>query len=251
MKSSSSRIQLIARGDDAGSCESADLAIVESCDRGILRNVSIMVPGPSFEHAARLLAGRRDLCLGLHVTLNAEWFEPRWGPVLPVGRVPSLVDARGHFLPTPGDLNRRGFDGDQVMAEVEGQLRRAREAGLKIGYVDEHRGVGWLGGLRTRLSEFARREGLVEAERFTGLPQAPNAPGEWLSRLRLRLAQAAAGVHVLGTHPGLDRDDMRRFHGFGLAPGVVARERDAERLGLTNPSLPDLLREYDVDSRLM
>lgn len=34
-------IRLIARADDAGSAESADLAIVQAIDEGIVRNVSL------------------------------------------------------------------------------------------------------------------------------------------------------------------------------------------------------------------
>ena len=86
------RIRLITRGDDAGSCEAANRAILEACERGVLRNVSVMVPGPAFEAAARLLADRPEICLGLHATLNAEWEEVRWGPVLPPDQETSEVE---------------------------------------------------------------------------------------------------------------------------------------------------------------
>jgi len=247
MSTSSDHIRLIIRGDDAGSCESADLAIMEACDHDIVRNVSVMVPGPTFAHSARLLAGRTDLCLGLHVTLNAEWAGPKWGPVLPVSHVPTLVDAHGYFLPTPEDLQRRGFDEQQAMAEVEAQLCRAREAGLKIRYLDEHMMVGRIGSLRRQLAEFCRRQGLVEADRFAWLPDVPGGPAGWVERLRRRLMQIPAGCYVLGSHPGFDRPDMRQFHLPGQAPGVVAGQRDAERRGLTSPHLPGVLRELGVE----
>lgn len=246
MQSGTPRIRLIARGDDAGSCESADLAILEACDQGILRNVSVMVPGPSFAHAVRLFAGRADLCLGLHVTLNAEWADWRWKPVLPAAQVPSLVDADGMFLPAPHDLHRRDFDEEQAMAEVAAQLRLAREAGLDIQYLDEHMGVGWLGGLNQRLAELAQREGLVEAGRFQGLPAAPDASADWVEKLGQRLALATSGAYVLVNHPGFDRDDMRRFHMAGQPCGEVARQRDAERRGLTDPRLDAILQRNGV-----
>ncbi len=237
-------IRLISRGDDAGSCESADLAIMDACDHGILRNVSIMVPGPSFAHAASLLANRSDLCLGLHVTLNAEWTDPRWGPVLPVAQVPSLVDASGSFFPSPMDLHQRGFNSDQAMAEIEAQLRRARDAGLNIRYLDEHMGVSWIGGLRPRLAELARREGLVDGEQFGQLPSASTAQRDWVEKFRSRLAIAKQGTCVLITHPGIDREDMRRFQTPNHPPGLVARDRDLERQGLIDPRLPEILREH-------
>ena len=133
------------------------------------------------------------------------------------------------------------------MAEIEAQLRRAQEAGLNIGYLDEHMGVGWLGGLRQRLAEFTRHEGLVEAHRFSGLPAAPDAPTDWIECFRCRLAVASTGAYVLITHPGFDRDDLRRFHGAGHSPGEVARQRDAERRGLTDPRLSEILLEHGVE----
>lgn len=240
------RIQLIVRGDDAGSCESADLAILEACDHGIVRNVSIMVPGPSFAHAARLLSARRELCLGLHVTLNAEWETWRWGPVLPPDQVPSLVDDKGCFLPSPRDLHARGFNADEAMAEIEAQLRKAREAGLEIRYLDEHMGVSWVGGLRARLVDLTRREGLVDAAAFTGLPSAGGQSGRWVDGLRAGLQRATPGVYVQINHPGMDRSDMQQFTMPGQVPGVVARERDAERRGLRDPALMAILQEYGV-----
>jgi hypothetical protein len=44
----STRIQLVTRGDDAGSCQSANRAIGQACDSGTLRNVSVMAPGTKF-----------------------------------------------------------------------------------------------------------------------------------------------------------------------------------------------------------
>lgn len=246
MKLPHNQIRLISRGDDAGSCESADLAILEACDRGILRNVSIMVPGPTFAHAVKLLKGRADLCLGLHVTLNAEWEAPKWGPVLPTSQVSSLVDENGFFLPSPGDLHHRGFDEEQAMAEITAQLNRAREAGLNIAYIDEHMGVCWIGGLRQRLTDLARREGLVNAANIPSLPSGSRY-SDWVMNFRDRLAQAKPGAYVLVNHPGGDCEDMRRFHKVGQTLGEVARERDAERRGLIDPRLPDILNEYGVE----
>ena len=91
------RIRLITRGDDCGAALSGNAAIRDAFREGILRNTSVMVPGPVVEEAAQMLAHERDLCFGLHCTLTAEWDRVRWGPVLPPDRVPSLVDRRGHF----------------------------------------------------------------------------------------------------------------------------------------------------------
>ena len=67
--------RLILRADDIGSAYAANDAILAACDAGTIKNVSLMVCGPAFADAATRLRGRDDICLGLHVTLNAEWAE--------------------------------------------------------------------------------------------------------------------------------------------------------------------------------
>lgn len=245
------RRQLITRGDDAGSCESANEAVFEAATQGVLRNASLMVPGPAFAGVAALFAGQQKTCLGLHVTLNAEWENVKWGPVLPAAQVPSLVDANGYFLPTPNDLHRRNASVEEMMAEVAAQLKRARELGLHITYLDEHMGVGWLPGLRDRLAAFAREEGLLDVHAVPYLPNLPEGmdipaddlPGLWTARL----AAAKPGAYVLVTHPGKDANDMRAFGHTGLEVGQVARERDAERRALTGSQLRERLRALDMD----
>ena len=94
---SKQRIHLVTRADDAGSCNSANVAIWNCYRRGIVLNASVMVPAPAFEEAAELLGSEEGLCVGLHVTLTSEWESVRWGPVLPAEEVSSLVDEHGCF----------------------------------------------------------------------------------------------------------------------------------------------------------
>ena len=88
-------------------------------------------------------------------------------------------------------------------------------------------GVGWLPGLRERLTALAEREGLVLAHPFPHLPMVETAGEENVARWIASLAAAPAGTYVLITHPGFDDAEMRRFGHAGLEPGQVARERDA------------------------
>jgi predicted glycoside hydrolase/deacetylase ChbG (UPF0249 family) len=90
-------IQLLTRGDDAGSSRSANRAIRQCCDEGILRNVSVMACGPAFEDAVRVLDGLGHVDFGLHICLSAEWDAPRWSSVAPREQVPSLLDESAMF----------------------------------------------------------------------------------------------------------------------------------------------------------
>lgn len=231
------RIRLVTRGDDAGSCESANVAILQAARHGVLRNVSVMVPGPAFDAAVPLLRSLpASVCLGLHITLNAEWETIKWPPVLPREQTPSLVDEQGCFWPTPAEARGRGARVDEMLREIEAQLDRARSAGLAPAYIDEHMAVSraWPD-LRAGIAALAAREGLQDVDAVPGLPDV-GAPGDVDAFLQA-LDRAAPGAYVYVTHPGRDADDMRRFDGAGQ----VARWRDADRRLLTDPSLPGAL----------
>lgn len=241
-------VRLVARGDDAGSCESANLAIIESIERGILGNVSLMVPGPAFQHFVDVFCrlDRSNVNLGLHVTFNAEWDQPRWGPVAGAARVPTLVDESGFFLATPKQLQSRWVDPEHVWAELSAQYERGVKAGLRFSYIDEHMGIGWVHDFRSIFRRFAQDHGLVLAEDVPMMPwsrgamHSPDALIEHLQTLE-------QGTYVMVTHPGLDRPDMRAFVRQGLAAGDVARERDGDRQLLTHPQLRERLKRHGVE----
>jgi len=237
------RIRLVTRGDDAGSCESANVAVRQAARHGVLRNVSVMAPGPAFEAAVPLLKSLPEtVCLGLHVTLNAEWETVKWAPLLPRDQVPSLVDPQGDFWPTPGETQKHGARVDEMLAEIEAQFAHVRRAGLTVSYIDEHMGVsGPWPDLRTGIAQIARREGMVDAHGLPGLPDAGGAGG--MDSFLKSVEAAPPGVYVHVTHPGWDADDMRRFDGTGQ----VARWRDADRRLLTNPDLPVALAARGVE----
>lgn len=236
---SSPRIRLVTRGDDAGSCDSANVAIRQAARHGILRNISVMVPGPAFDAAVPLLQSLPDtVCLGLHVTLNAEWETVKWKPILPRDQASSLVDENGDFWPTPEVTHQQGARVSEMLAEMEAQLAKARQAGLTLSYIDEHMGVSWpWPELRAGIAALAARERLFDAHAVPYLP-ITGGPDDFLSELD----QAAPGAYVFVTHPGWDADDMRRFDGTGK----VARWRDADRRLLTDPALPEALAARNV-----
>lgn len=116
---SQAKIRIITRGDDSGSCHSANKAILDAFQKGVLRNTSIMAPAPTFFEAAEMYKGVGELCVGLHGTLNDEWNTHRWGPVLGANEVPSLVMADGTFFKSPRDLWPNNPNYDEILAELK------------------------------------------------------------------------------------------------------------------------------------
>ena len=241
------RIRLITRGDDCGAARSANAAIRDAFHDGILRNASVMVPGPTIEEAAQLLARERGLCFGLHCTITAEWDRVRWGPVLPPARVPSLVDDGGRFFQTTRALHERAPALSEVLAELAAQLDRARALGFEISYADQHMGFGWvIPGLDEAFDAWCAREGLRNAAHYgRALPQAATA-GDPVTTLLARLDAAVPGQHLIVTHPAYAGKEMCRLGHEGLPGERVSMDRDWDRRLLTDRRMLDYCQAHGV-----
>jgi hypothetical protein len=221
-------IRLVTRGDDAGLARSANAGIREAFEDGILRNASVMAPGPALGHAADELADLAGLCIGVHLTLTAEWDRPRWGPVSSPETVPSLVEDDGAFSHTAMALHERDASVREMVAEATAQIERVREAGFEPAYLDCHMGVDWVGDLANELDALREREGLLDGDGVGMLPAVGGAADD-PDGLCARLDAAEPGTHLIVGHPCYDDAEMRDIVGAGHGPGEVATERDAQR----------------------
>ncbi len=242
------RIRLIIRADDSGLCESVNTAVATAFTQGMVRNTSVQVPPPAFADAAERFRSLKGLCIGLHATISAEFETPRWGPLLPAARVPSLVNDVGLF---PRDYAQA--QPDEIMAEVREQLVRARAAGLPISYIDEHCCFGWLqnGEVRQRMVKLAEEEGLVYDSMAIGwLPTVEGAFPNPAAALIAQLDAAPRGIYRLFLHLGMDRPDMQSLcyrDNPDCLPGMVAREREADFRLCTDPALMTYAATHDVE----
>jgi predicted glycoside hydrolase/deacetylase ChbG (UPF0249 family) len=249
-------IRLVTRGDDLGSFRAANRAILDAHKNGILKNTSLMVPTPAFEDAAELVRSVKDICLGLHVTLTAEWDAPRWGPVAPRERVRSLIDEQGCFFPDPMTIHKRHVDLDELMIEVQAQLDKARAAGLNIQYVDEHMGVGWIhpegrrdSRLWVRLSELCRKEGLVWHLDVAknNLPEIESEGLTLQQQIIRRIDKATPGNYLLCTHPAYDTPELQEVSNSGCPRGTLGQTREADHKMLCDPAFIDALKSRGVE----
>jgi hypothetical protein len=241
-------IRLVTRGDDSGSCPSANRAICDAFSDGILRNTSLMVCAPAFEEAAEMLRGLPGLEVGLHATVTAEWDDVRWGPVLEADAVPSIVNPDGTLPQTTQALHEMGAKPAEMMAEIQAQLDLARERELEIRYVDTHMGFGWIADMDERVARLAEREGLVyRPSGLSRLPDVAGADGDVVERLIARLDAAEPGTYLIVGHPCYDTEDVRRFHHAGMEHGAEGRNRDWQRRMFMDPRIVDYVSENAIE----
>jgi predicted glycoside hydrolase/deacetylase ChbG (UPF0249 family) len=133
--------RLLLRVDDIGMNHAVNLGVKQLAETGMPVSASVMFACPWYQEAVEILRGHPNVAVGIHLTLNAEWKNYRWGPVAGRTAVPSLVDSLGYFLPSIDAFLKSNYKLEEVELELTAQIERALNSGLKISYLDPHMGM--------------------------------------------------------------------------------------------------------------
>ncbi len=131
---------LIINGDDAGMCHAANVATIESLERGLMQSATLMVPCPWFPAMAAYAKQNPQKDLGVHLTHTAEWTGYRWGPVADRQQVSGLLDADGYLWRGVEDVYSHAKP-EEALIEGRAQIRRALAAGIDVTHLDSHMGT--------------------------------------------------------------------------------------------------------------
>ncbi|MFL5729325.1 MAG: ChbG/HpnK family deacetylase, partial [Cytophagaceae bacterium] len=133
--------QVLLRIDDMGMNHSVNMALNQLLETGIPFSTSVMFACPWYQEAVEILKKHPEISVGVHLTLNSEWKNYKWGPVLGKSAVPSLTDSNGYFLASTKEFLARKASPEEVEKELSAQIERALKSGLRIDYVDYHMGT--------------------------------------------------------------------------------------------------------------
>ena len=249
--------EVLLRLDDMGMNHSVNTAIARVAATKLPFSVSVMFACPWYEEAVAILQKNPHVAVGVHLVLNSEWRNYRWGPVLGRTAVPSLVDSVGYFLPSTAAFLARKVDLGEVERELNAQMDRAVASGLKISYVDPHMGTATATPeLRAVLERVAKKYG-VGISRYFGEASFTtfSTPVEQKKpQLLAHLARATAErpnlvvVHVAERTPEMDVLFDRNNAGQNSQDGVplVARHRQSELEMILSPELAALARSGKI-----
>ncbi|HXP47423.1 MAG TPA: ChbG/HpnK family deacetylase [Terriglobales bacterium] len=131
--------RLIINADDLGLTAGVNRAIVEAHERGVVSSATMMSNAGAVDDAV-VRAREAGLGVGCHVVLIDG------APMLPPKAVSSLVveDGAGArfrdgWLGFASRALRKRLDEDQIAAEVEAQIRKIQQTGLRVTHVDSHK----------------------------------------------------------------------------------------------------------------
>ncbi|MCX7918963.1 MAG: ChbG/HpnK family deacetylase [bacterium] len=232
------RTRLIIRCDDIGLCHGVNMAFRRVAEQGMVTAASVMVTTPWIDEAVEILNQHPEISVGVHLTLNSEWKEYKWGPILPYDQVPTLVNEFGKFYSTRKEFMAHKPKVGEVAKEIRAQLDFALRKGLKISYIDNHMGTAISTLEFQQEMEKLAKEYRIGISRYFGEIDIGNVysfpPEQKLAEgLKLLDAMTTAGTYLLVCHIGTDTPEMQAMtdvHPFGLKNMSVHRQAEADML---------------------
>lgn len=219
---------------------SVNMGLEKLIKSGLPVSVSVMFPTPWHQETVEILKRHPDVSVGIHLTLNSEWKNYRWGPVLGRTAVPSLVDSEGYFFASAAELYQNRPDVKEVEKELRAQIERALRSGLKIDYVDYHMGtVMRYPEFREITERLAREFNLGMSEYFgepSHAPQYAAAPRDKTDSLVAMVDRLRPGFNMVITHVGIDDAELGALLDMNTSNPLpeMAKNRQGELDALTS-----------------
>jgi chitin disaccharide deacetylase len=248
-------VYLIVRSDDAGMSHSVNMALERLMDTGLPLSVSVMFACPWYQETVEILKRHPEVAVGIHLTLNSEWKNYRWGPVSGREAVPTLVDADGYFFQSAEALHKNNPDLREIEKELRAQIARALRSGLKIDYVDYHMGTAVRYPEFREITERLARESSLGMSGYFGEtmdePQYRATPDKKLDSLVALVDRLQPGVNVVVTHVGIDDPELGALEDMNTDQPLpeMSKNRQGELDALTSKRFTDAVKARSV--RLM
>lgn len=225
---------LLIRCDDFGMSHAVNMAFKELMESGLKFSASVMFPCAWYQEAVDILKANPQITVGIHLTLNAEWKNYRWGPIAGRDKVPSLVDKDGYFFPSRSTFFANNPKSEEIEIELRAQIERAINSGIKISYMDYHMGTAVdRPELRVIVEKLAHEYHLGISRYFneidTPLIYAVPIPEKTDSLIRLVENLDPNKINLLVCHIGKDQPELQAMidmNSFGLLE--MSKHRDAE-----------------------
>lgn len=240
-------IPILIRCDDWGMNHAVNMAAKKVLDAGFPVSASVMFTCPWYQEAVALLKNYSNVSVGIHLTLNAEWKNFRWGPVAGRSAVPTLVDSEGFFFPSRALLFGNNPSLKEIEMELRAQIERALRSGVRIDYMDYHMGAAMQNAdTRAIVEKLAAQYHLAISRYFdeVDVDDGYAAPVEnKLDTLMKNIsAMAPGGTKLFVFHVGTDNDEMKALVDLNpFGPKEMSRHRQSELNALLSEKFQSLV----------
>lgn len=247
VKAQTEKIPLLFRLDDIGMCHSVNMAAKEVLETRMPVSMSVMVPCPWFTEAVEILKQYPHVSVGIHLTLNSEWKNYRWGPVAGVTMVPTLVDSLGHFFPSRSKLFANNPKLEEIETELRAQIEKALKAGLKLDYLDYHMGAAMqTPETRAIVEKLAAEYNLAISRYYDEVDVEGGYAAPVANKLDTLLKKVThlqpGGTKLFVVHIGLDEPEMAAMEDLNPSgPKDMSKHRQAELRALLSLPFQELI----------
>ena len=220
--------QLILRLDDIGMCHSANEGAEMIFKSALPVSASVMFAAPWWKEGVEILKKYPHVAVGIHLTLNSEWKNFKWGPIL--GReVPTLVDSFGYFHFQGTWLYKDIFSITEIEKELRAQIERGLASGLKIDYIDNHMGACTMTDAQRSLLEKLALDYKLGISGYFGEGRAKGVDGYnenniselWISLVKL----PSDRLTLMVSHPGMESAEMNALFVEGTDGKSISKDR--------------------------
>jgi predicted glycoside hydrolase/deacetylase ChbG (UPF0249 family) len=250
-------IRLIVKADDMGAAHGINVGTIDAYKNGIVTTTNVIVPGPWFLEAAKMLRANPGLDVGVHLALTSEWENVKWRPVT---HAPSIVDSDGYFFPVvvprqgfaPGtSIREAAWKLDDVERELRAQLDLAKRHLPQATYTWYHMGFTMLAPeVRELAATLTKEYGLVEPMALGIKPigrvwDGLDAGAVKADKLAARLETLEPGLWLHIDHGSTDDAEMRAIGHLGYEH--VAADRSANVAAWTSPKVREVITRRGIE----
>ena len=256
LQPAATEIRLVVKGDDMGAAHGINTATIAAYKQGVLTTTNVIVPGPWFPEAARLLKENPGLDAGVHLALTSEWDNIKWRPITPA---PSLVDEDGWLFPmvqpragsaAGQSIKERGWKLDEIERELRAQLTIAKRHVPNASYTWNHMGFISLGPeVAALVSRLSKEFGLVVPselgiQSIGRVYDGRDSGAVKADKLAARLETLTPGLWLHIDHASTDDPEMRAIGHAGYE--WVAADRSANVEAWTSPKVREVIKRRGI-----
>lgn len=253
------QIRVAFKADDMGAAHGINVGTIEAYQRGVVTSTDVIVPGPWFMEAVKLLGDNPGLDVGIHLTLTSEWESIKWRPLT---AAQSFVDRDGYFFPMvwpnskfpPGSaMMEAKLDLQEVERELRAQIETARRLIPRVSFLSAHMGaVTATPELRTLVRRLSRgynlplQEDAQQKAAWLRDVYASTDSGEVKGKkLAQRLESLSPGTYIHLDHAGVDTPEMRALGHEGYRH--VAQDRSANLQAWTSGEVKNVIKRRGIE----